>query len=181
MVEELEVLKDVAQKLKGCNIEYMMTGSMALSIYATPRMTRDIDIVIELDKSQIKIFIESFSNDYYVSEDSVISAVNRKAMFNLIHNENIIKIDFIVRKKSEYRKVEFDRRHLHKIEDSLVSVVSIEDLILSKIVWAKDSMSEFQFRDIRQLVKQDIDIEYLQLWAEKLDVFQILAKVINND
>ena len=47
--EELEVLKDVVGRLERAGIAYMITGSTAANFYAVPRMTRDIDIVIEKD------------------------------------------------------------------------------------------------------------------------------------
>lgn len=47
MTEELEILKLVCKKLDQANISYMLTGSLAANFYAIPRMTRDIDIVIE--------------------------------------------------------------------------------------------------------------------------------------
>lgn len=48
---ELDVLKIVCHKLNTGNIPYMLTGSFAANFYAVPRMTRDIDIVIEILKS----------------------------------------------------------------------------------------------------------------------------------
>jgi N-acyl-D-aspartate/D-glutamate deacylase len=43
MLSELEVLEDVCARLEKARIEYMLTGSMAMTYYAQPRMTRDID------------------------------------------------------------------------------------------------------------------------------------------
>ena len=48
MSEELEVLKEVARRLTGAGIPYMITGSIAANFYSVPRMTLDIDLVIEL-------------------------------------------------------------------------------------------------------------------------------------
>jgi len=45
---ELEVLQDATERLERAGIQYMLTGSIALSYYAQPRMTRDIDLVVEL-------------------------------------------------------------------------------------------------------------------------------------
>ena len=45
-----ELLKTVTQLLDEKGIGYMISGSLALNIYCIPRMTMDIDIVIELDK-----------------------------------------------------------------------------------------------------------------------------------
>lgn len=47
MITELDVLKDVCERLDRAGIAYMLTGSMAMNYYAQPRMTRDIDLVIE--------------------------------------------------------------------------------------------------------------------------------------
>jgi hypothetical protein len=46
-------------------------------------------------------------------------------------------------------------------------IVSREDLILSKLVWALDSGSELQRRDIGQLLAQDFDRDYAHLWARR--------------
>ena len=48
MQNELDILRDVVQRLSQAEIEYMLTGSFALNYYAQPRMTRDIDLVIAL-------------------------------------------------------------------------------------------------------------------------------------
>ena len=46
MTEELEVLSIVTRRLDSAGIGYMVTGSMAASYYAVPRMTRDVDLVV---------------------------------------------------------------------------------------------------------------------------------------
>jgi hypothetical protein len=42
--DQQEVLLDVADRLEAAGIPFMLSGSVALSYYAEPRMTRDIDI-----------------------------------------------------------------------------------------------------------------------------------------
>lgn len=51
-----------------------------------------------------------FRQDYYIDEDAVKMAIDSNRMFNIIHNETITKVDFILRKKLEYRLLEFERR-----------------------------------------------------------------------
>ena len=48
MTPELETLLDMVGRLESAGIDYMLTGSMALNCYATPRMTRDVDFVVAL-------------------------------------------------------------------------------------------------------------------------------------
>ena len=110
MSEELEVLKEVARRLEKAAIPYMITGSIAANFYTVPRLTRDIDIVVELSQRDLDRFIPLFEKDYYLEPQTVRKAVESKGMFNLIHDEFIIKIDFVVRKDTAYRRREFSRK-----------------------------------------------------------------------
>jgi hypothetical protein len=47
---ELLALRDVCARLQSAGVAYMLTGSLALSFYARPRMTRDIDQDLILSK-----------------------------------------------------------------------------------------------------------------------------------
>ena len=107
---EIKILRDVIDKLDSTGITYMLTGSFALGYYAQPRMTRDVDIVLAVKEQNIKALISSFERDYYISESAVSSAIKNNTMFNIIHYQDLIKIDFIVKKKGEYRDLEFERR-----------------------------------------------------------------------
>lgn len=46
MDEQLEFVRLVVSRLEAAGIPYMLTGSIALAVYATPRLTRDVDVVI---------------------------------------------------------------------------------------------------------------------------------------
>lgn len=50
---------------------------------------------------------------------------------------------------SEYRHAEFERRKSVEFAGISTWITSREDLILSKLVWARDTGSEMQLRDVR--------------------------------
>ncbi len=170
MSAELDVLRDVASRLDSAGIPYMLTGSMALNAYAQPRMTRDIDIVVELSADSVQRVEALFGDAYYVSAEAVSEAITRRSLFNLIHNTSIVKVDMIIRKPDEYRRLEFNRRVRLRVNGFEAWVVSKEDLILSKLLWSADSASEVQARDIRALLQTGTDAEYLESWAARLGV-----------
>jgi hypothetical protein len=64
-MEQLEVLKRVTERLQRLDIAYMISGSVAMSLYAQPRMTRDIDIVITIGSPAIDRFVAAFEADFY--------------------------------------------------------------------------------------------------------------------
>jgi uncharacterized nucleotidyltransferase DUF6036 len=172
MSEELELLKEVARRLDRAKIAYMITGSTAANFYAVPRMTRDIDIVVELSEPEIGKFILAFEKDHYLEPETVREAVKNHGMFNLIHDQYIIKVDFVVRKNTPYRRREFARRKKISIDGQELYVVAPEDLILSKLEWAKDSKSQVQLRDVQNLLQsvKKLDRRYLARWAKQLGV-----------
>jgi len=178
LLGELDVLRVVSQRLDTAGIEYMLTGSYALAYYATPRMTRDLDLVVALTDRDVDSISTIFSADFYVDADDVLTAIQSQRMFNLMHLGSGIKLDFIVRKTSEYRQVEFARRQRVDLGDVPLWITSREDLILSKLVWAKDSGSELQRRDARSLIDASVDRAYMQQWAHRLDVATDLAEIM---
>ncbi len=176
-ITELDVLQDVVERLEGAELPYMLTGSMAMNYYAEPRMTRDIDIVIALQSTDASSLIKLFSDAYYVPDNAVSEAIRDLSMFNLIHLDSVVKVDVIVRKSEKYRKHEFERRSKIEFAGIKLWVVSKEDLILSKLCWSKESQSELQFRDIKNLLNTGYDEGYVQRWANKLRVLSLLEKV----
>jgi hypothetical protein len=168
MQNELDIVRDVSDRLERGGLAYMLTGSMAMNYYAQPRMTRDIDLVVALAAQDTDKVVRLFTPDYYVSRDAVSSAIARESLFNLIHQESIIKVDCIVRKSSPYRRAEFERRQRITIEDFSTWIASKEDLIISKLWWAKDSRSEQQLRDVKNLVATGCDRDYIARWTQEL-------------
>ena len=172
MNEELEVLKIVAGRLERAGIPYMITGSIAMNYYATPRMTRDLDLIVELKKESIPDLLHLFQKEFYIDRHMILEAIEHEGMFNIIHNDWIVKVDFIIRKSSPYRKLEFDRRRKAQLDDFSFWVVTPEDLILSKLTWARESMSDLQLRDVRNVLEgtDDLDLEYIERWVRKLSL-----------
>ena len=168
MLNELDIVRDVSQRLNVAGIGYMLTGSMAMNYYAQPRMTRDIDIVAALRREDAERVVKLFDPDYYVSREAVESSIARQSLFNLIHSESIIKVDCIVRKSTEYHLNEFNRRQRIKIQNFETWIVSKEDLILAKLLWARDSHSEMQLNDVKNLVATGCDRTYIEKWTDGL-------------
>lgn len=179
MSAELDVLQDMVARLEGAAIDYMLTGSIALSYYAQPRMTRDIDLVVELGPRNPQQVFALFSPDYYVSEADIGRAIRDRGMFNVLHLGQLVKVDLIVRKDSDYRAHEFSRRRRVQLPGFEAWIVSREDLILSKLWWAKASGSELQLRDVRALLAGGADEAYLQRWAAGLTVTDSLQTCLD--
>jgi hypothetical protein len=170
---ELDIVRDVSRRLEQGGLAYMLTGSMAMNYYAQPRMTRDIDIVVALTPQDAETVVRLFTPEYYVSRDAVSSSIAHESLFNLIHQESVIKVDCIVRKNTPYRRAEFERRQRITIEDFSTWIASKEDLIISKLWWARDSHSELQLRDVKNLAGTGCDAGYIERWTQELGLHSL--------
>ncbi|NGX27342.1 MAG: hypothetical protein K940chlam6_01276 [Chlamydiae bacterium] len=178
MPVEIDVLKLVCHRLEQADIPYMLTGSLAANFYVVPRMTRDIDIIIEIQKFDVDRLFQIFQEDFYIDKDSIYEAIEYQGMFNIIHNNSVLKIDFIIRKDISYRDTEFKRRHRVQFENSPIWIVAPEDLILSKLFWAKDSLSDMQLKDVKNLLSlKNLDKAYIDKWVQKLNLEHIYERV----
>jgi hypothetical protein len=164
------LLRTVCQTLEKLDIPYMVSGSLVLNIYAVSRMTRDIDIVIALKEIDITNFCAEFPNErYYCHRPSIEDSVKRQSMFNIIDGESGYKIDFIIQKNTKYRTHEFNRRQRNNSFGFDAWIVSVEDLILSKLIWIQELQSDRQLDDIKNLLSiTTVDREYIQEWIKEL-------------
>jgi hypothetical protein len=143
-------------------------------------MTRDIDIVVALSRENSGAIEKLFAATYYLESEAVSDAIQRHSMFNIIHLASVIKVDFIVLSNAPFALEEFGRRRNIVVEDFQTTIISREDLILSKLAWAQDSASEMQLRDVRNLIGEGCDTDYLRKWASRLNVTEMLESFLKH-
>ena len=173
------VLHDFVGRIEPLGIKYMLTGSMAMMRYAAFRQTADIDIVLEFDSEDKDKFIKALEPDYYVPHTAVSRAFETKRMFNVIHIETAFKIDCVPKKTGDFQQSVFDRRERTDYYGKEIWIISKEDLILSKLWWAKNTHSEMQFRDIKNLMQSGFDKIYAENWLDKLGIEKSFYECLN--
>lgn len=182
MLEEKEpnqILVATAKVLDNLKIPYYVAGGYAVSILGRPRFTADIDLVIKIKPVHVKPFaleIKKLFSDVYLDEDQINSALSHIGEFNLIEPNTGLKIDFFIAKNNPFEMGCFNRiislelgrdDYIYKIK-----FTSPEDLILSKLLWFKESQSTRHLEDIQSVldIQQKIDQTYLATWVRELDL-----------
>lgn len=167
-----ELLQFICAALEQRNIHYMLSGSLALNAYSISRMTRDIDLVIELRNDNFDEFAKIFDErDCYFHRESAQLEVNRRGMFNVIDWTLGGKIDFIVRKEDAFQETEFARRAWLPISPNFNCwVISPEDLVVAKLLWIQELYSERQLEDIKNVMRDypALDRHYISDWIFRM-------------
>lgn len=181
MLSQNEFLKNVIEKLQQVGIDYVICGSVAATFYGVTRSTQDTDIIIDPTPEQLTKFIGLLGDAYYVSNEAAFDALRQKGIFNVIDVENACKVDLIIKKQTDFSAGEFQRKRKENLLGKDLYILSPEDSILSKLVWAKQSRSEMQYRDVMTILEAQagrLDMKYLKKWAKILSVEDDLNKCL---
>ena len=169
-----EVFGRLIAALDEAQIPYMLTGSFASSFHGTPRATQDIDLVIAASLDRLLAFVNSLSvENYYVSEPAAREAHQHEGMFNVLDLSTGWKIDLIIRKSRPFSREEFERRTAEDVGGMRLYVASPEDVIVTKMEWAKRGGSARQIEDaagILRVQSDDLDRRYIEKWARELNL-----------
>ncbi|MHC4124715.1 MAG: hypothetical protein ACYSSI_14155, partial [Planctomycetota bacterium] len=143
------------EHLNKSNLPYMVTGSAASIIYGEPRMTHDIDIVLQLHAEDVQNFISLFSPEqFYCPAQEVIKteiAKETKGHFNLIHHETGFKADIYPTGKDELHEWAMTNRRKVEIGQSSIWIAPPEYVIVRKLQYYKEGGSEKHLRDINKM------------------------------
>ena len=148
-----------------------------MSTYTLPRLTRDFDFIVHLTQQDVPLLLNHFKEGYYCDEDAVQDAIRNKGMFNIIDHKSNYKADIVILKNEPFRQEEFARRKEIDLMDMRVSIVSPEDLLISKLIWIQELQSAVQIEDIKSIWKTvTLDRDYIKKWIKtlKLNTFDTL-------
>ena len=183
-VELTDLLRQVADVLDRLGVPYAVVGSVASSLYGDPRLTNDVDIVADLQLSNIEHFLKEFPpEDFYVSDIAVRQAIQNRGQFNVIHSESGYKADIVI-PGAPYDETQLERRTRVRANDPEVDAffATPEDIILKKMEYFREGGSEKHLRDIAGILKirgTQIDRTYIEHWAQQLGVTDIWAQINN--
>ena len=173
MQNQIDIVRDVSERLDAVDIGYMLTGSMALNGYDLPCVPRNLDFVVTLRPADAEVMVRLFSPDYDISREAVDAAIAQQSFFNLFHRKSRFKVNCIVCQQINYRRTEFSRRQRVKFENFKTWIVSKEDLIISKLYWARKSRSPRHLRDVKNLAATGCDTIYIERWTRALGIFML--------
>ncbi len=172
MIAFIETFQSAIEKIEQAKISYMIVGSLASMVYGEPRLTRDMDLVIDISAADSQKFSELFSQpNYYCPPLEVISdEIRNRGQFNLLHVDTGLKIDIMIKKVTAFDQSRFAR--IRKIElwpNFSANVASPEDVIIKKLEFYREGGSEKHIRDIRGIVSNTkLDQAYLYHWVDHL-------------
>ena len=147
-----EFLAYLIETLERLQIPYMIVGGFAAILYGEPRLTIDVDIVVDLKPEQVGPLVMAFPiSDYYISEEGVRDSVERRYPFNIIQPSTGAKIDLVPLTGDPLTRRAFQRRQrmTYGEEGRSAWFISAQDIVIAKLVAYRQTGSDKHLRDAR--------------------------------
>lgn len=176
-----ETLAKLAAILDRLGIRFHLTGGVSTIAYGEPRMTQDVDLVVDPLPlaAQLTQFLSAVeAAGFLVDAETTQRAVTDAGMFQLLDLAESLKVDLYPR---EMIPGELDRSVAAEVFAGLtLQVVSRADAALSKLVWVSKGSHKSR-RDLRQILKRADAAEraFVERWAAEFGLTHLLDEVLS--
>ncbi|MFM8476010.1 MAG: hypothetical protein ACKOEO_09455 [Planctomycetaceae bacterium] len=166
--------------LKSLKIRHHLTGGVVSVAWGEPRMTQDIDIVIDRVGATANIerlVSEIQSAGYFADGQGIRNAIHGGKPFQLLDQVEVLKLVVYPR---ELVPGELSRSVLAEVfPGSSIAIVSRPDAALSKLIWIKRGSHKSR-HDLRQIVRRLSEEEniFLRTQALQLELTDLLDSVL---
>jgi hypothetical protein len=175
-------IQRISAILDELGLRFHFTGGVASSYYGDPRLTQDLDVVIQLavDRPETRTLLDRLSAGYIINKPDALAAIAQSGLFQAIDETSMIKIDFHVGGKIPGELERTTRRSI--LPGVVVPLICKEDAILSKLLWIKQG-SHKSWHDVTMMLCRDEDMDRASLneRAARLGLGGLLAEIENED
>jgi hypothetical protein len=171
-----DLIEPFITRFERLGVPYMVTGSIAGTLYGEPRLTHDVDIVIALALKDVAGFVAAFPlDDFYCPPDDVLAIEVRRGQrghCNLIHHATGFKADIYIA-FDELHRWALARRRTIELDGRPIRVAPVEYVIVRKLEYYREGKSEKHLRDIRMMLEvsaSSIDHAQLERFISERDL-----------
>ena len=150
------------RRLNELGARYMVTGSVAATIYGEPRLTNDVDIVLVLDQKDITRLLQLFPlSEFYCPPVEVLrveAGREQRGHFTVIHQESGFKADFYLSGHDPLHAWGLARAKKVDFAGEALALAAPEYVIIRKLEYVREGGSEKHLRDIRSILAASSDL-----------------------
>ena len=151
----VELFRRFAHPLNQLGIPYMATGAVAAIVYGEPRLTLDLDLVLQLRPAEVTRFAEAFqADDLYIPPLEILREEAARAThghFNLLHHPTGLRADIYLASNDPLDVWGLAHRRQETVGGETVQLAPAEYLIIRKLEYFRQGGSSKHLDDIRAM------------------------------
>ncbi len=154
----IELIDTFIHPLHDHGIRYIITGSVASMVYGEPRLTNDVDVVLDMTSRDIPKLIHAFpAEQFYLPPVEVIETEllrGSRGHFNIISQLTMLKADIYLVGSDPLQKWGMQRARILEIDGKQISFACPEYVIIRKLQFYREGNSTKHLRDIASMISE---------------------------
>lgn len=160
-------LTDLQSRLAAAGIASAAIGGIAVSVWARPRTTADVDLKILLDRDAAQRLLDVLQPDYVSLQPEPLQALRRHGVL-FVKNRDGIRIDLQLADVS-FDQSAVERARTIELEPGLAAqICTAEDLIIYKIISTR-LQDQIDVENIIRRQGTALDDRYVRKWLRLLE------------
>ena len=155
-----DLLARFAVPFETLGLPYMVTGGAAAIVYGEPRLTNDLDIVVDMAPRDAARAIAALeAEDTYVPPIEVVEVECARAVhghFNVIHSPTSLRADVYVAGTDPLNRWGLSRRQRLSVGGLAIAIAPPEFVIIKKLQYAEMGGGDRHLRDIRRILDRGL-------------------------
>jgi hypothetical protein len=184
MITSFQIISHFIQPLEELKIQYVVTGSIASIIYGNPRLTHDIDLVVNIEKAKAKTFLDCFEpTKFYIPPIEIFQierAREAHGHVNIIHLESGFKADIYFSGSSEFQLWALTNYLENDFYELKLRIAPIEYVIIQKMLFYKEAHMQKHIIDINGMLEESqdlIDFSTLKKYIKKFSLEDVWKEI----
>lgn len=174
-MQDPDLIDLFVRPLEVAAVEYMISGSVATSIYGEPRSTLDIDLAVFPNPAKLILFPSLYpETEFYLPPLEVMQIECRRDIrghFNIIHHASGFKADIYPSRSHPHLPWALRNRRRLETASGTVWVAPPEYLILMKLEFFQEGRQPKHLRDIAGvLAQQEINLSFMRSATDDLSL-----------
>lgn len=165
-------------------IRYAVTGSVAGSAYGEPRLTNDIDIVVDIGPADVARVARCFPlTDFYFPPEEVVAVEVRRAQrghFNVIHHDTGFKADFYPKGSDALQEWALAAARRLEVDGATIALAPPEYVIVKKLEFFREGGSQKHLDDVAAIIRHQIgalELPLIERHARRLGLNDLWEKL----
>jgi len=166
----------VADALEASQIPYFLSGSFASNYYGIPRSTKDADFVLQFHGAVDAGFVMRLGGDFELDPQLSFETITGTYRQLIRKKQTAFTVELFLLSNDPHDQKRFERRRMVQLFDHRIWLPSPEDVIVTKLRWARGKDLE-DVKDVIAVRAARLDWEYIESWCKTHGSFNRLENL----
>jgi len=171
----------VIEALNALEVPYMLVGSFSSNFYGVPRATQDADFVLQVEKRTVGTIVEHLGPRFRLDPQISFEAITASTRYVVKVIDGVpFQVEFFLLSEDVHDRERFARRRHVKMLGRQVFVPTAEDVIITKLRWARGGGRSKDVDDVRGVIAVQgdrIQWDYVESWCDRHGTRDLLEQI----